>query len=38
MDILRIRAYNVLFGDAILITVPDRDQNGDVQTRIFLSM
>ena len=36
MDILRVRAYNVLFGDAILITIPDRDQNGDVQTRNIL--
>ena len=36
MDILRVRAYNVLFGDAVLITVPDRDQNGDVQTRHIL--
>jgi beta-lactamase superfamily II metal-dependent hydrolase len=36
MDILRVRAYNVLFGDAILITVPDRDQNGEVQTRHIL--
>ena len=25
MDTLRVRAYNVRFGDAILVTVPDRD-------------
>ena len=36
MDKLRIRAYNVLFGDAILITVPDRDLNGEVESRHIL--
>jgi beta-lactamase superfamily II metal-dependent hydrolase len=25
MDRIRVRAYNVLFGDALLVTVPDRD-------------
>jgi len=28
MDTLRVRAYNVGFGDALLITVPDRDTAG----------
>jgi beta-lactamase superfamily II metal-dependent hydrolase len=36
MDTLRIRAYNVLFGDAILISVPDRDPEGNVETRHIL--
>ena len=25
---LRIRIYNVLFGDAILLTIPETDENG----------
>ena len=36
MDELRIRMYNVLFGDAILISVPDRDQAGEPLTRHIL--
>jgi len=36
MDELRIRMYNVLLGDAILISVPDRDQAGNPLTRHIL--
>jgi beta-lactamase superfamily II metal-dependent hydrolase len=37
VDELKVRIYNVRFGDAILITVPDRDpQNGEVTTRRIL--
>jgi len=36
MEDLRIRMYNVLFGDAILISVPDRDQTGKPLTRHIL--
>lgn len=36
MDKLRIRAYNVLFGDAILVSVPDRNPDGSVETRHIL--
>lgn len=36
MDTLRVRAYNVRFGDAILITVPDRDETGVVTKRHIL--
>jgi hypothetical protein len=36
MDELRIRVYNVRFGDAILISVPDRDQNQESLTRHIL--
>ncbi len=36
MDTLRVRAYNVRFGDAILITVPDRDAAGQTTTRHIL--
>jgi hypothetical protein len=36
MDTLRVRAYNVLFGDAILISVPDRNPSGEVMTRHIL--
>jgi len=36
MDTLRVRAYNVRFGDAILISVPDRDPSGTVTTRHIL--
>jgi hypothetical protein len=32
MDTLRIRVYNVLFGDAIFITVPDKDETTGVTT------
>lgn len=35
MDTLRIRAYNVRFGDAFLISVPDRE-NGQPRTRHIL--
>lgn len=35
-DTLRIRSYNVRFGDAILITVPDRAKNGKVTERHIL--
>lgn len=33
---LRIRSYNVKFGDAILITVPDKGRNGRVKNRHIL--
>lgn len=37
MDTLEVRVYNVRFGDAILISVPDRDENtGETQTRYVL--
>lgn len=37
MDRLRVRAYNVRFGDAILVSVPDRDPaTGDVTPRHIL--
>jgi beta-lactamase superfamily II metal-dependent hydrolase len=36
MDTLQIRIYNVLFGDAILVSVPDRNKNGKVETRHIL--
>jgi hypothetical protein len=36
MDSLRIRAYNVRFGDAILVTVPDRAPDGTVTPRNIL--
>ena len=29
MSTLRVRAYNVLFGDAVLVSVPDEDDSGD---------
>jgi beta-lactamase superfamily II metal-dependent hydrolase len=36
-DTLTVRVYNVRFGDAILVTVPDRDPaTGDVTTRRIL--
>jgi hypothetical protein len=35
-DQLRVRVYNVRFGDAILISVPDRDGNGGTETRHIL--
>jgi hypothetical protein len=35
-DKLRLRAYNVLFGDAFLLSIPDRDKKGHVVTRHLL--
>ncbi|MHC4204510.1 MAG: MBL fold metallo-hydrolase, partial [Planctomycetota bacterium] len=36
MSNLRVRAYNVLQGDAFLITVPDKDNNGVEHKRYIL--
>jgi hypothetical protein len=36
MDKLRVRVYNVRFGDAILISVPDRTADGNTETRHIL--
>lgn len=36
MPSLRVRAYNVRFGDALLVTVPDRSESGEVVTRHLL--
>lgn len=36
MEKLRVRVYNVRFGDAILVTVPDRASNGQVVERNIL--
>lgn len=36
MDKLRVRVYNVRFGDAILISVPDKGQDGKSVTRHIL--
>ena len=36
MEKLRVRVYNVLFGDAILVSFPDRDAGGTVMTRHIL--
>jgi beta-lactamase superfamily II metal-dependent hydrolase len=36
MSRLRVRAYNVRFGDAILVSVPDRDDQGREETRHIL--
>jgi beta-lactamase superfamily II metal-dependent hydrolase len=36
MEALRVRAYNVRFGDAILISVPDRTATGNAKTRNIL--
>lgn len=36
MDTLKVRAYNVGFGDAILITVPDRSASGSTVLRHIL--
>ena len=36
MDRLRVRAYNVRFGDAILVTVPDRGADGTTVERHIL--
>ncbi len=33
MSTLRVRAYNVLFGDALLVSVPDEDDSGSPVTR-----
>ena len=39
MAALKVRVYNVRFGDAILITVPDRDQTGvEVDRRILIDV
>ena len=37
MDTLRVRAYNVRFGDAILATVPDRDPATGTTTSVTSS-
>jgi hypothetical protein len=36
MEKLRVRVYNVGFGDAILISIPDRDDSGHTETRHIL--
>lgn len=36
MDKIRIRAYNVLFGDAFLVTFPEKNPNGTVEPRNIL--
>ncbi len=36
MSVLRVRAYNVLFGDAVLLSIPDRDLAGAEVTRHVL--
>jgi hypothetical protein len=36
MDTLRVRVYNVRFGDAILVSVPDNGQNGQTALRHIL--
>jgi beta-lactamase superfamily II metal-dependent hydrolase len=36
MDTMRVRAYNVRFGDAILVSVPDRNANRHTTTRHIL--
>ena len=36
MDSLKVRSYNVGFGDALLITVPDRNANGETIKRHIL--
>jgi beta-lactamase superfamily II metal-dependent hydrolase len=36
MDKLRVRVYNVRFGDAILVSVPDRTPNGKTEMRHIL--
>ena len=36
MDTLRVRVYNVRFGDAILVSVPDRNERGKVEKRHIL--
>lgn len=36
MDTLRVRVYNVRFGDGILLTIPDRDKKGKITERHIL--
>lgn len=36
MDTMRVRAYNVRFGDAILVSVPDRNAHHETTTRHIL--
>ncbi|GAB4533784.1 MAG: hypothetical protein Kow0063_16230 [Anaerolineae bacterium] len=36
MDRLRVRVYNVRFGDALLVSVPDRAANGSTEMRHIL--
>ncbi len=36
MDRLRVRAYNVRFGDALLVSVPDSGSNEELKTRHIL--
>jgi len=36
MDKLRVRVYNVRFGDAILVSVPDADEQGNTEMRHIL--
>jgi hypothetical protein len=36
MNKLRVRVYNVRFGDAILVTIPDRDDKGKTHIRHIL--
>jgi len=36
MDKLRVRAYNVRFGDAILVSIPDKTSAGEAKTRHIL--
>jgi beta-lactamase superfamily II metal-dependent hydrolase len=38
MDSLRVRAYNVGFGDALLISVPDHGANGDTLRHILVDV
>ncbi len=38
MSALRVRAYNVRFGDAILVTVPDRDGRWEVNRHILIDV
>ena len=36
MDELRVRVYNVRFGDAVLLTIPDKDTAGETIARHVL--
>jgi hypothetical protein len=36
MDALRVRVYNVRFGDAILVSVPDKAPGGSPELRHIL--
>lgn len=38
MATLRVRAYNVRFGDAVLVTVPDRTDGAVVERRILIDV